>query len=54
MDTANTRTMVQNSLMLGHLIILYPTSSRVSERASKRMSAAECTSVMSIAEQANE
>ena len=44
----------QNQVVLGHLIIHFPTSLGVSERPSERMSAAERASEASSAEQANE
>ena len=46
-------TVGQNQVVLGHLITHFPTSSGVSERASKRMSAVERASKASRAEQAN-
>ena len=48
------RTTVQNSLILRHLIIHFPTSLGVSERASEQMSTAERASEESSVEQANE
>ena len=47
-------TMVHNSQMLGHPIIHFPTSSGVSERASKGISAAERGSVASSVEPMDE
>ena len=50
-------TMVQNRKKhskISHVIIDFPTSERVSERASKQMSAAKRASEGSSAEQANE
>ena len=46
-------TRVKNSLMLRHLIIHFPASSGVSERASKQMSAIEPATKASSAEKAN-
>ena len=44
--------MVQNSKILGHLIIQFPMGSGVRERVSERMSAAERVSKESIVKQA--
>ena len=52
--TSNHATVVQNTRVLGHLMIHFPTSSEVSERMSERMSAAERASEAIREEQVNE